>query len=109
MPTVISILETYFKNDTSLKKTPTLQLKSEELDVYLGVYSGKTFPAKITFTKKGTTLFAQATGQPIFELISPKKNLFIYDSMGIHFDFNLQNKTMELTFGGKKHLLEKEE
>ncbi|MFT5762523.1 MAG: D-alanyl-D-alanine carboxypeptidase, partial [Polaribacter sp.] len=109
MPTVISILEAYFENDTSLKKTTTLQLKTEELDVYLGVYSGETFPAKVTFTKKGTTLFAQATGQPIFELIAPKKDSFIYDAMGIRFDFNLKNKTMDLTFGGKKHLLKKEE
>lgn len=109
MSTVISILETYFKNDSSLKKKPTLDLKSDELNVYLGTYSGKTFPAKVTFTKKGNTLFAQATGQPIFKLIAPEKNLFLYDAMGIRFKFHLKNNTMELTFGGKKHLLQKEE
>ena len=108
MPTVISILDRYFKNDSTLKKKATISLKSEELDVYLGVYSSKTFPAKVTFTKKGNTLFAQATGQPIFKLISPKKDSFMYDAMGIRFDFNLKNKTMELTFGGNKHILKKE-
>ena len=82
---------------------------AEELNKYLGIYSGKSFPAKVTFTKKGNTLFAQATGQPIFKLIPPKKDSFIYDAMGIRFDFNLKNKTMQLTFGGKKHLLKKEE
>ena len=108
MPTVISILEAYFKNDKSLKKNPTLDLKSEDLDVYLGIYSGKTFPAKVTFTKKGNTLFAQATGQPIFELIAPKKDLFLYEAMGIRFEFDLKIDTMELTFGGNKHVLKKE-
>ena len=108
MPTVISILDTYFKNDPSLKEKPSIKLTSKELDTYLGIYSGKTFPAKVTFTKKENTLFAQATGQPIFKLIAIKKDSFIYDSMGIQFDFNIKTKTMELTFGGKKHLLKKE-
>lgn len=108
MPTVISILDTYFKNDSSLKEKPSIKLTSENLNVYLGVYSGKTFPVKVTFTKKGNTLFAQATGQPIFKLIAPKKDSFIYDAMGIRFDFNLKEETIELTFSGKKHLLKKE-
>ncbi|KGL61904.1 serine hydrolase domain-containing protein [Polaribacter sp. Hel1_85] len=108
MPVVISILEAYFKNDSSLKKENTINLKPEELDAYLGIYSGKTFPAKVTFTKKDNILFAQATGQPIFKLIAIKKDSFLYNAMGIRFDFNLPEKTIELTFGGKKHLLERE-
>ena len=108
MPTIIAILDTYFENDPTLKKKPSLSLKSEELDVYLGTYSGKTFPAKVTFTKKGNLLFAQATGQPIFKLIATKKDFFLYDAMGIRFDFNIKEKTLELTFGGNKHLLKKE-
>lgn len=108
MPIVISILDAYLENDPSLKENTSLTLKAEELDVYLGTYSGKTFPAKVTFTKKGNILYAQATGQPIFELIAPKKDLFLYDAMGIRFEFHLKNDTMELTFGGNKHLLEKE-
>ncbi|MEE9407134.1 MAG: serine hydrolase domain-containing protein [Polaribacter sp.] len=109
MPTVISILDTYFENDTYLKKKIAINLTSAELDTYLGIYSGKTFPAKVTFSKKGNTLFAQATGQPTFKLIAVKKDSFIYDAMGIRFDFNLKTKTMELTSRGNKHLLNKEE
>lgn len=109
MPTVISILDTYFENDSSLKKKSTLNLTSKELDKYLGVYSGKTFPAKVTFTKKENILFAQATGQPIFKLIATKKDYFVYDAMGIRFNFNLENNSLELTFAGNKHLLKKEE
>jgi D-alanyl-D-alanine carboxypeptidase len=108
MPTVIAVLEAYFENDKSLKSTATIKLKSEDLNKYLGVYSGKSFPAKVTFTKKGNTLFAQATGQPIFKLLATKKDYFIYDAMGIQFDFNLKNNSLELTFAGNKHLLTKE-
>jgi len=109
MPTVISILDSYFENDSSLKKNSTLTLTSKVLNKYLGAYSGKTFPAIVTFTKKGNILFAQATGQPIFKLIAIKKDYFIYDAMGIRFDFNLKNNSLELTFAGNKHLLRKEE
>jgi len=109
MPLVISILDTYFENDPSLKKKVTYPLKPEELAAYLGTYSGNTFPAKVTFTKKGNILIAQAQGQPVFKLTATKKDHFIYDAMGIQFDFNLKNKTLELTFAGNKHLLKKEE
>jgi len=108
MPTIIAILDTYFENDPTLKKNPSLSLKQEELDKYLGIYSGKTSPAKVTYTKKGNVLFAEGTGQPVFKLIATKKDFFLYDAMGIRFDFNIKEKTLELTFGGNKHLLKKE-
>lgn len=107
MPTIISILETYFKSDPSIKTRASITLKPEELDVYLGTYSGETFPAKVSFTKKENVLFAQATGQPIFKLIALKKDSFIYDLMGIQFDFNPKNNELNLTFGGKTHSLKK--
>lgn len=109
MPTIISILETYFKSDPSIKTRASITLKPEELDVYLGTYSGETFPAKVSFTKKENVLFAQATGQPIFKLIALKKDSFIYDLMGIQFDFNPKNNELNLTFGGKTHSLKKSE
>ena len=108
MPLVVSILDKYFENDSSLKRVASITLKPEDLKKYLGVYSGKTFPAKVNFTNKGNILFAEATGQPVFELTAVKKDRFIYDAMGIQFDFNPQNETLELTFSGNKHLLKKE-
>lgn len=107
-PIVIKVLETYFKNDKSLQSSSSIQLTSKDLDKYLGVYAGKTFPAKVTFTKKGNTLFAQATGQPIFELLSLKKDVFKYDSMGLLFEFSNNTKQVFINIGGKKHLLTKE-
>ncbi len=105
--TIIEILEAYFKGDEKLQSKSLVNLTSTGLDKYLGVYSGKTFPAKVTFTKKGNTLFAQATGQPIFKLIAIEKNVFKYDAMGIVFSFNSNRETVSVKFGGKNHLLSK--
>lgn len=105
---VIKVLEAYFENDKTLQSSSGIILTSKDLDQYLGVYSGKVFPAKVTFTKKGNTLFAQATGQPIFKLLPIKKDVFKYDSMGIIFKFSKQSKEMRINIGGKEHLLTKE-
>lgn len=107
-PIMINVLETYFKNDKSLQGSSSITVSSEDLDKYLGVYSGKTFPAKVTFTKKKNVLFAQATGQPIFELLPVEKDVFKYDSMGIVFKFSNQAKEMRINIGGKEHLLTRE-
>ena len=105
---MILALEYYFSKDSSMQSKSPISLTSEDLDKYLGVYSGKTFPAKVTFTKKKNVLFAQATGQPIFELLAKEKNVFLYDVMGITFHFNIQDKTLQLSYGGQEHLLTKE-
>src|SRR5690606_30985778 len=44
------------------------EVKSEDLDQYLGVYSSSQITLKITITKKNKTLIAQATGQASFPL-----------------------------------------
>jgi len=106
--TLIQILETYFENDDTLQSKSLIELTSKDLDIYLGTYSGTTFPAKVTFTKKENILFAKATGQPIFKLIAVKKDVFKYDAMGINFHFNPQDKIMILGLGEKEHVLKKE-
>jgi D-alanyl-D-alanine carboxypeptidase len=108
MPIVIKALELYFENDPELKSESKIELDTKDLDVYLGTYSGETFPAKVVFTKEGNVLIAQATGQPAFKLMAVDKNIFKYDAMGISFAFDLENNTMLLNFGGKKHTLDKE-
>ncbi len=108
LPIVIKALELYFENDPELKSESKIDLNTEDLDVYLGTYSGETFPAKVVFTKEGNVLIAQAKGQPAFKLIAVDKNIFKYDAMGIGFDFDLEKNTMLLNFGGNKHTLSKE-
>ena len=105
---MIQVLEYYFYKDPSMQSKSSISLTSGDLDKYLGTYSGKTFPAKVTFTKKKNKLLAQATGQPIFELLAEKKDVFIYDVMGITFDFHLKDNTLTLSYSGQEHILTKE-
>lgn len=105
---MIQVLEYYFSNDPSMQSKSSISLTTDDLNKYLGTYSGKTFPAKVTFTKKKNVLLAQATGQPIFELLAKKKDIFIYDVMGITFHFHLKDDTLTLSYSGQEHILTKE-
>ncbi|MFD2568872.1 serine hydrolase domain-containing protein [Pseudotenacibaculum haliotis] len=107
VPTVISILDIYFENDPTLKRSSTFSVSSKDLDKYLGIYVSKTFPAKVTITKKGNVLFAQAEGQPLFKLLAVKKDHFSYDSMGIKFSFNPPNEAISIFFRGNTHLFKR--
>ncbi len=104
---LFKILDVYFKNDPDVISTSLIKLKTTDLDKFLGVYSGPTFPLKVTITKKDSTLYAQATGQPLFELIALKENVFKYDVMGIVFTFDEKEQTVMVKFQGKNHLLKK--
>ena len=54
---LIGALSIYFGKEYSLPEfKPGLKLKSEELDIYLGVYSSPSFPLAITISKKDSML-----------------------------------------------------
>ncbi len=105
---LISILDAYFKNDSSVGSKSLIELKTEDLDTYLGSYKGVSFPPKVIITKKENVLFAKATGQPLFELIAISKDVFKYDAMGIVFLFNTKKETVLVKFQGREHLLKRE-
>ncbi|SMC61416.1 serine hydrolase domain-containing protein [Pedobacter nyackensis] len=83
-------------------------LKKEELDSYLGIYASTTMPIKITFTKNGTSLVAQATGQAAFPLEAVAKDKFKFDGAGIVIEFNAEKQEMALKQGGQMTLFTKE-
>jgi D-alanyl-D-alanine carboxypeptidase len=79
-----------------------------DLDQYLGIYSAKNFPLKITITKSDNTLIGQATGQPSFKLDATAKHVFNFDQAGLALHFNPDTKEMTLKQGGREFLLIKE-
>ena len=84
---MIGALSIYFGKEYTLPNFTVLDLKSEDLDQYLGVYSGSAFPLKITISKEDNVLIAQATGQPSFPLEAFKKNKFKYDKAMLEIEF----------------------
>lgn len=95
-------------------KVPTFEvvaglvLKTEDLDKYLGVYSSKDMPLKITITKDNTILMAQATGQSAFPLDATEVNVFKFDAAGVRLEFDPDKSEMRLKQAGGNFLFTKE-
>ena len=97
----IAILSAAFNQPFGIPDFKKVEISSAELDQYLGIYSSKDIPLKITITKNDTTLMAQATGQSAFPLDVSGKNIFKFDQAGIVLEFNPADKTLILKQGGK--------
>jgi len=95
-------------NSWGTKKVDPNALKTTDLDKYLGVYSTKQIPIKITITKEGTDLFAEATGQEKFPLTSGAKDTFTFALAGIELLFDSTKNEMTLKQGGGVFVFTKE-
>ena len=95
------------KNNTwgtsSAKPAPIVNL-----DKYLGVYASKDIPLKITFTKDGNTLEAEATGQDKFQLTNTGKDTFSFEAAGLVITFDTGKNEMNLKQGGGSYNFTKE-
>ncbi len=95
------------KNNTwgtsSAKAAPIVNL-----DKYLGVYASKDIPLKITFTKDGNTLEAEATGQDKFQLSNTGKDTFSFEAAGLVITFDTDKNEMVLKQGGGSYKFTKE-
>lgn len=105
----IVLLSSVFDKAFEIPSFKTVELISEDLDKFLGTYSTPKFPLKITFSKKGNTLIAQATGQPEIELVAAEDNLFKFDPAGATFQFFPDKNQMEFKQSGMVFMLDKEE
>ena len=102
---LIGVLSIYFNKPYSI---PTFNLKTEDLDKYLGVYSSTQIPPKITITKNAITLFAQVTGGPLFSLDPTEKDKFKCDPMGVTIEFNPGKSELTIKEGENRFLFTKE-
>ena len=105
---LIALLSAYYNKPFDIPSFTEIELKTEDLDQYLGVYGAGSFPMKIAITKKENVLIAQATGQGPLELKATAKNTFEFIAAGIVLEFNPATKQMTLKQGGGKYLFTKE-
>ncbi|GJM33611.1 MAG: D-Ala-D-Ala carboxypeptidase [Saprospiraceae bacterium] len=107
---MIGALSIYFGNEYTLPEfKPTLELKSEELDQYLGVYSSPSLPIDITITKEGNVLMGQGTGQPKFPLEAYELHQFKFDQAMLKMEFLPKENKMILRQGGGEFEFSKKE
>jgi D-alanyl-D-alanine carboxypeptidase len=105
---LLGVLNIYFNKEYSIPAFNTISLRSEDLDNYLGIYSSKEVPLKITITKENTTLIAQATGQSSFPLEAVEKDKFKFDPAGVKMEFNPDRNELILKQGGGKFIFVKD-
>ena len=71
------------------------------LDPYLGTFSSKQIPIKLTFSEENDALVATATGQGPITLEPAGKDRFTYSMYGIEFQFNEAKTEVTLSQGGE--------
>lgn len=99
----IAVLSSVFKKQFEIPKFNTIQLSSQDLDKYLGVYNSTDVPLEITITKIDSTLIAQASGQPSFPLEPKEMNVFTFASTGMIMEFDPVRKTILLKQDGGRY------
>lgn len=104
----IALLSVLFNRPFKIPTFKTYELKAEDLNKYLGIYSSPSFPLKISITKSEKVLMAQATGQPAFGLNATKKDTFEFAQAGIILEFDPKKNQMTLKQGGGTFVLTKE-
>ena len=98
----IAVLSAVFNKPYQIPVYTKYAITSEDLDKYLGVYTTKQMPLKITVTKNKNTLIIQVTGQQAFVVQATEKDKFTLDQVGAKFKFNPAEETMILfQFGGQ--------
>ena len=104
---MIGVLSAYYNKSFQIPTFNKIELKTEDLDKYLGEYSKENFPLKITVTKEDNKLFAQATGQSAFPLESIEKDTFEFSAANIKMEFNPKGNQMTIIQGGRKTVMTK--
>ena len=104
----IAVLSAVYNKPFEIPSFTTYVLTDEDLDKYLGIYSSKQLPLKMTITKANNQLFGQGTGQPSFPLEATEKDKFEFKQAGVVLEFNPTNKTMILKQGGGVFNFERE-
>lgn len=95
----IALLNTYYEKDVEFPKFESVDVKSEILSTYEGVYSSENFPLKITITNQQGKLSGQATGQSAFPLTAVSATEFRFDDAKIVIKFKENGFTFNQ--GGK--------
>lgn len=105
---LIGVLRICFDEIYILPDYRAIEYKLESPEQYIGIYSSKKIALKITISKKGTSLFAQATGQEAFMLEPTEKGKFKFDPAGVIIEIDPAKNELYLKQGGQNYLFTKD-
>lgn len=104
----IAVLSAVYGVPYEIPEFYNIELTSEDLDQYVGIYSSSDIPLKITITKEDGSLIAQATGQSSFPLEATGQDKFGFSPAGVVLEFTPEESTMVLKQGGGVFTFKKE-
>jgi len=106
---MIGVLSIIFGKEYKLSEfTPPIEVSSEELEKFEGLYSGPALPIKLNIFVEDGILKGQGTGQPSFPMEAYEKNKFRYELAGAVFEFVPEEDKLILKQGGGTFELRKE-
>lgn len=103
---MIGVLSLYYGNDYQFSDVKGFTVSETLRAKYVGTYSSKSIPIKITIAENNGQLTAQATGQSAFPLTATSETDFVFETAGIQMIFS--NQKMVLKQGGMEFEFTKE-
>jgi len=104
---VSGILDIYWKRPFEIPTFEAVEVSPEVLDRYVGVYSFPGSPAKLTITRRGTTLHFQPPGQSAVPLEATAQDKFKIDP-GVLCEFGPAKGQMTITRPNGQRVFTKE-
>lgn len=102
------IFDIYYNKPFDLPSFESLEISTETLDKYVGVYAIAEAPVKFTVKRDGNRLFVEMSGRPAFAVEAIAEDKFKIDSPPMEFHFDVAKKQMILKRGGGEKVFTKE-
>ncbi|MFD2870991.1 serine hydrolase domain-containing protein [Mucilaginibacter ximonensis] len=101
------VLSICFNKPYTIPTFKPIELKNNELDVYIGTYTAKVPAIQVAVKKAGNHLQSETHGQ-VIDLIALGNNEFFSKAFGFFFDFDLAGKKMIIKDVEANYVLDKQ-
>jgi D-alanyl-D-alanine carboxypeptidase len=105
---ISGVFDIYWNRPFQIPAFETLEISPEVLDRYVGSYSLAGTPARMTFTREGTTLFVQFPNQSPARLEATAEDKFKIDPPGVFFEFDAAKGEVKWKRGNAERIFTKE-
>ena len=102
------ISDSYYNKPFDIPSFESLEVSTETLDKYVGVYALAEAPVKFTVKRDGNKLLIEMTGRPALAVEAIAEDKFKIDSPPIEFHFDVAKKQMTIKRGGGEKVFTKE-
>lgn len=96
----IAVLSAVYGKPYDIPAFSHYKVSPEALDKYVGVFSSRKMPLKLTVSRQDDRLSVQLTGQPAFPLEPSGKDIFSVSRVGAVLHFDLETGSVTLKQGG---------